>query len=116
MKAILAIALCLLSFPAMAQTNVGGEGMNSPNYSTYQTSVFGWSGGFAEIPMDTPSMRADKLRRAVALRQEADVLLEQDGGTFTPAHEAYVRRKVCAILGTSRTNIGNLAPTDRCRR
>lgn len=100
----------------MAQTTAAGVGMNSPNYSTYQTQVFGWNGGLSEVPMETPTMRAEKLQRAIALREEADVLLQQDGGTFTPAHEAYVRRKVCAILGSSRTKIGNLAPTTRCRR
>ncbi len=51
---------------------------------------------------DTPTMRAQKLRRAIALRDEATVLLAQDGGTLSDRNRAYVRRKALNILDGSR--------------
>jgi hypothetical protein len=59
-------------------------------------------------------MRSNKLKRAIALRAEADALLEKDGGKLTPTHEAYVRRKACAILGHPRAPAGSLIPERRC--
>ncbi|TXC72359.1 hypothetical protein FSB78_16465 [Sphingomonas ginsenosidivorax] len=51
---------------------------------------------------DTPTMRAQKLRRAIALREEAAVLLANDGGTLSDHNRAYVRRKALNILDGSR--------------
>ena len=48
---------------------------------------------------DTPTMQREKRNRALALRQEAAMLLEQDGGTLTREHNAYLRRKAHEILG-----------------
>jgi len=111
MKVLVAVVAGCAGVAAMAQTTAGGIGMNSPNYSTYQLSVAGMNGrGLSE----TPSMRKQKLERAVALRQEADTLLAQDGGKLTPEHEAYVRRKVCTILGSEDRGTGSLAPRRRC--
>ncbi|MEG3163575.1 hypothetical protein U1701_03095 [Sphingomonas sp. PB2P19] len=51
---------------------------------------------------DTPTMRAQKLRRAIALRDEAAALVAQDGGTLTDRHRAYLRREASNILDGSR--------------
>lgn len=110
MKLAIALLASLVSLPAAAQTYAGGVGMNSPNYTTYRSSVEGRSGGLSE----TPTMKAEKLARAKALRMEADALLAQDGGTFTPAHEAYIAQKVCEILSPPLKNTGNLPPSRRC--
>jgi hypothetical protein len=96
---------------ADAQTIAPDTSMNSPNYSTYQSSVESLAGlGSSE----TPSMRARKLDRARALTVEAKMLLQQDGGKFTPEHDAYIRGKACDILGYGRTKTGSLAPRSRC--
>lgn len=105
------IAAAMLTVPASGQTTIGSVGMNSPNYSTYQSSIDGL--GHFGSP-ETPTMRARKLDQAIALRIEAATLLKQDGGKFTPAHEAYIRDKACGFLGAGRTSIGSLVPRRRC--
>lgn len=96
---------------ATAQTIGMGVDMNSPKYSIYQSSLESVHGlGLSE----TPSMQARKLGRARALTVEAEILLKQDGGNFTPEHNAYFRRKACDILGYDRTEIGSLVPRRWC--
>lgn len=96
---------------ASAQTIVPNTSMNSQNYSTYQSSLESLAGlGSSE----TPSMRAKKLDGARALTAEAQMLLKQDGGKFTPEHDAYIRGKACAILGYGRTKTGSVVPRNRC--
>lgn len=102
--------VCLAASGASAQLNVGSVGMNGPNYTT--TSVIpGMLGGRSE----TPTMREEKLVRAISLRHEADTLLAQDNGKFTPEHEAYIRRKVCDILEPKTYLSGRLVQPRRCR-
>jgi hypothetical protein len=108
MRTLIGLAIALVTVPASAQTG-SGISMNGPNYSTLLPSTTGRPG-----LSETPSMRAKKLERAVALRAEADALLEQDGGRLTPTHEAYVRRKACAILGDPPAPLGSLVPQRRC--
>lgn len=48
---------------------------------------------------DTPTMRRDKLKQALALRAEALRLQEADGGVLSPEHAAYVRGRAAAIMG-----------------
>lgn len=112
MKKLLIVGLVgAAAVPANAQTIASGTGMNSPNYSTHQRSVESLNGvGSSE----TPSMRAQKLARAKSLKIEAEMLLKQDGGKLTPEHNAYIRGKVCEILGYGRTGTGSLAPRHRC--
>lgn len=111
MKILIGVVAALASTSSIAQTTVSGIGMNSPNYSTFQSSLDGLGGwGMSE----TPTMRAEKLRQAIDLRREANALLAQDGGKLTLVHETYVRRRVCKILGFERTDTGNLAPQRRC--
>ena len=93
MKSVVAIctAIAAISSPAIAQTGgLAGQdvGLMSPTF------VNQWSGSH-----ETPSLAAHKLRLALALKAEAEELLVQDGGTFTKAHERYVRRKAARILG-----------------
>lgn len=96
---------------ASAQTSSFDGGMGGPNYSTFQSSIEGRNvAPFSE----TPTMRAAKLARANALKAEAETLLRQDGGTFTPQHIAYIRGKACDILGHSRLEMGSLVPRRRC--
>lgn len=47
---------------------------------------------------DTPTMRDQKLRWAITLREEAADLLRQDGGVLTSEHKAYIRRRSQRIL------------------
>jgi hypothetical protein len=108
MRTLIGLAIALVTVPASAQTG-SGMSMNGPNYSTLLPSTTGRPG-----LSETPSMRAKKLERAVALRAEANSLLEQDGGRLTPTHETYVRRKACAILGDPPAPLGSLVPQRRC--
>ncbi|HXH14868.1 MAG TPA: hypothetical protein VNJ10_01920 [Sphingomonas sp.] len=104
------IVAIVLTAPAAAQT-APEIGMSSPNYSTYQSSLESLGGlGAAE----TPTMRAYKMKQAIALQTEAADLLRQDGGTFTAKHEEYIRGKACDILGVKRTSIGSLVPRRGC--
>lgn len=109
MRTLIGLAFVLVTVPASAQITSSGMSMNGPNYSTLLPSTTGRLG-----LSETPTMRANKLERAISLRAEADSLLEQDGGELSPTHEAYVRRKACAILGDSRAPAGSLVPKRRC--
>lgn len=111
MKLLIFVLVGATAGSAIAQTTGLAPSMNSPNYSTYQSSVESL-GGLASS--ETPSMQAKKLDRAKALTAEAQVLLKQDGGRFTPEHDAYIRGKACAILGYGRTKTGSLVPRNRC--
>ena len=109
MKTLIGLVVALTAVSASAQTTVAGVGMNSPNYSTFQSSVTGTSG-----ISETPTMRAEKLKRAIALRTEVSALMKQDGGRLSPGHERYVKRKVCQILGSQSATIGTLVSTRSC--
>jgi hypothetical protein len=99
-KFIISLAAILVPGLASAQcasvTNVEPT-MTMPNYSTFSSSLVG-----REPLTDTPSMERQRVRQAIALREEAAALLKQDGGTLTPEHQAYVRRKARAILAGRR--------------
>jgi hypothetical protein len=71
--------------------------MTMPNTTTFVPSLVG-----REPLSDTPSMERQKVRRAIALREEAAALMQENGGTLTPAQQAYVRRKAQAILANRR--------------
>jgi hypothetical protein len=109
MRTLIGLAFMLVTVPVSAQITGPAMSMNGPNYSMLLPSTTGRLG-----LSETPAMRANKLERAIALRAEADSLLEQDGGKLTATHEAYVRRKACAILGDSRLPAGSLVPERRC--
>jgi hypothetical protein len=95
-KLILSLAAILLPGLASAQSepvsNVEPT-MTMPNDSTFAPSLVG-----REPLTDTPSLQRQKVRQAIALREEAAALLKADGGTLTAEHQAYVRRKARAIL------------------
>ncbi len=91
------IMLSAVLFPGVAFAQVHGSipqenilPFNS-NRTFYEARDFGMR--------DTPAMADKRLKRALALKQEAAALLEADGGTFTNEHERYVRRKAREILG-----------------
>lgn len=96
MKYIISLAAVLLPAVANAQSpqlSNPAPTMNMPNYSTFASSLS------ARQPIsETPTMKRQKLERAIALRAEAATLLKQDGGTFSAKHAAYIRRKARAIL------------------
>jgi hypothetical protein len=52
-------------------------------------------------PLETPTMRKQKLARAVALRDEALKLQAQDGGVLTGKHAHYIQSKADRILAFS---------------
>lgn len=110
-KILISLAAALVSVSATAQTTGVGESMSSPNYTTFRAGVEAMQGrGLSE----TPTMRAQKLERAIALRAEANALLQEDGGKLTAEHAAYVRRKACKILSGKSAVSGTLAPGRRC--
>jgi hypothetical protein len=97
MKAAFAFCLALAPATALAQSpsplTVGS--MNFPPSSAYNlTAETSRPFGVA----DTPTMRQEKLERALALREETTRLLNDDGGKLTRKHEAYVRRRAQDIL------------------
>ena len=95
MKTIIMLALiCLPCLAGATPPRLSNPqpSMTMPNYTTTVRPVYLGSSA------DTPTMRRQKLMRALALREEAASLLREDGGTLTPEHEEYVRRKARAIL------------------
>lgn len=96
MKLLLTIALLLTPGIAAAQQYSNPQpSMNEPNYSTFASSVIG------QDPFPTPetaAVRAEKLARAIALRDEAMVLQAQGGGKLSRKNLSYLRRKAYAIL------------------
>ena len=100
MKYIIPLAALILPTVASAQIpqlSIPEPTMNMPNYSTFASSIS------ARQPIsETPTMKRQKLERAIALRDEAAALLEQDGGTLSAKHAAYIRRKARAILSDGR--------------
>jgi hypothetical protein len=99
-KRIIFLAAVLLPGLAHAQAasvpNVEPT-MTMPNHTTFSPSLVG-----REPLTDTPSVQRQKARRALALREEAAALLEADGGTLTPRHQAYLQRKARNILAGRR--------------
>ena len=93
----LIIFLVAVSVPAITHANalIGQQPtMNEPNYSTQRSLNTG-----DNRVLDTPAMRQRKLMRALALRDEAARLLDENGGVVTPQYRAYVNRKARDILG-----------------
>jgi hypothetical protein len=96
MKLLLTVAIMLIPAIADAQQYTNSQpSMNEPNSSTFASSVFGQD-PFA--PPETEAVRAEKLARAIALRDEAVVLQVQDGGKLSRKSLNYLRRKAYAIL------------------
>lgn len=96
MKLLLTVALLLAPTIAAAQQFTNPQySMNEPNGSTFASSVIGQD-PFA--PPETAAVRAEKLARAIALRDEAVVLQAQDGGKLSRKNLSYLRRKAYAIL------------------
>ena len=94
-----AFALFLMAVPALAQANPFVNVAPIDRMPSF--TVTNAADSFVSVVQsnaDTPTMQRQKLSRALALRAEAAALLEEDGGAFTPEHEAYVRRKAWRIL------------------
>jgi hypothetical protein len=68
-----------------------------PNTTTFVPSLIG-----REPLSDTPSVERQKVRRAIALREEAAALMKAGGGTLTAKQQADIRRKAYAILANRR--------------
>lgn len=86
------IILAALLVPGMASAQLAPPPYENLSFPTVTL-------GLPQTVVDTPTMARDRLRRALALKQEAALLLEADGGRFTREHEAYIRRKARDILG-----------------
>ena len=96
----LLVSLLLIGTPGLAQAQAFRPSMPmAPAFNPER-----WFDGAVNYNRsgDTPTMRAQKLRRALALRDEAAVLLAQDGGTLSDHNRAYVKRKALNILDGSR--------------
>ncbi|GAA0667682.1 hypothetical protein FHT00_000187 [Sphingomonas insulae] len=95
MKPLLMLALMSLSGMASAQafkpSTIDAGVSPSPN-SFQRAPVYLFDDG------DTPTMRQQKLRMAIALREDVAERLHRNNGTLTPADKAYIRRKTFRIL------------------
>ncbi|PZU08698.1 hypothetical protein [Sphingomonas sp.] len=97
MKIVVPMLLLFAPTAAIGQTAGVLDQSSSATASSYPASY--WAlGGLAE----TPTMKRQKLARAIALRQEVDGFLAQDGGTLSAEHQRYVQRKARDILGYRR--------------
>lgn len=96
MKMLLAAALLLMPGLASAQSLSNPQpSMNMPNASTFSSAVWGRD----PFPRkESPAVRAEKLARAIALRDEALVLEARDGGRLSRESQAYLRRQARKIL------------------
>ena len=99
MKLIIPLAALVIPTLAGAQSMGSQPTMNMPNGNSYAAGLESYANQSAS---DTPTMRQKKLERAIELRDEANRLLIEDGGTLTPKHQAYVQRKARAILALGR--------------
>lgn len=97
MKSILVLATLLI--PTVATAQVGLPGSQPPAAFSRSTGEFDPGPARFFRVRDTPTMQRQKRDRALALRAKAAMLLEQDGGTLTPEHEAEIRREARDILG-----------------
>jgi hypothetical protein len=92
--------LAALAIPALANAQATPDitlSMNATgNYSTFVVLP-----NVPDIWRESPKLRQQKLDAALALKAEAAMLLDADGGTFTRQHEAYIRRKARTILSWS---------------
>ncbi|KAB7646153.1 hypothetical protein [Polymorphobacter fuscus] len=96
MKIMIAAAALLVPGMAFAQSLSNPQpSMNMPNYSTERSSM---EGRDPLPPKETAAVRAEKLARAVALREEALVLEAQDGGRLSRKSTLYLQRKARLIL------------------
>lgn len=85
-----------LALPSLAAAQSPESRFNTPAPIGLQPPM-----PFMNLPWqfdDTPTLRDQKVRWAIALREEAAELLRQDGGTLTSEHKAYIRRRVQRIL------------------
>ena len=94
---ILIAAAALMIVPNIATAQICG--INTPPAEMSTGNGFGSTAGayFPGQTHVTPSMRAQKLRWAVALREEALALQKSDGGVLSDEHRAYILRRAKKI-------------------
>ncbi len=104
-KIIILVALLLPEIADAQTSSVPMISMSMPNDLSFSRSIELFPDRGSQ---ETPTMRRQKLARAIALREEAATLLRQDGGTLTARHQAYIRGKADAIraYGRSRAPVG----------
>lgn len=96
MKIVIAAA-ALMIMPNVATAQISGINTSPAERSTgsgYESSVGGYFPGQTHV---TPSMRAQKMRWAIALREEALALQKSDGGVLSDEHRAYIKRRARKI-------------------
>lgn len=99
MKTVLVLAAMLIPGIAAAQSTSPSAPYNATLSRSTGEYGIAFAGRLSSDPRDTPTMKRQKRDRALALRAEAQMLLEQDGGTLTREHDAYLRREARDILG-----------------
>ena len=99
MKAVLVLAAILTPAVATAQSTSPSAPYNATLSRSTGEYAIAFQGRIFNDVRDTPTMKRQKRDRALALRAEAQMLLEQDGGTLTREHDAYLRREARDILG-----------------
>lgn len=101
MRYVVAIVfLAGASAPASAQQ--AGLSVPDPIPAGSIDRVWGGSWGLFWTGDETPSLKQQKLRRAVALRQQAEAWMASNGGFLTEAQQREVRRESRAITTGSR--------------
>lgn len=97
MKILFALCIAGLVAPAASAQWVNSPIPNTPAI----TSPLGLNSDSAFRFDGTPTMQRQKMRESLALRAEAQQLEQKDGGTLSPEHVAYVRKRVREIMGSS---------------
>ncbi len=100
MKMLISLAILITPGAVSAQSAQSlAPTVMTPNFTAASRDVEGYP---FQSTVDTPTMRKQKLARAISFRREAAALLARDGGTFTADHQAYVQRKARDILTARR--------------
>jgi hypothetical protein len=94
------IAIAGVSTSASAQQ--AGLSVPDTTPATAIDRVWGGSWGLLWTGDETPSLKEQKLRRAVALRLQADAWMASNGGFLTEAQQREIRREARAIATGSR--------------
>ena len=82
--------------PAMAQSLQGNDPLSLAINQSLQVSPQPLIGDARDADA-TPAMRRHKIARALALKEEAAVLLAADGGTLSPRSLSFINREAAKI-------------------
>ena len=94
--ALVCLIAALAANPATAQSLQGNDALSLAIDQSPQVSPQPLIGDARDADA-TPTMRRHKIARALALKEEAAVLLAADGGTLSPRSLSYINREAAKI-------------------